>query len=73
MNPVFVFLVIVAAAGLWLLLARAFRFIGGAANKITDNVKDAMFSESDEDKLKRELKESSLSKHNFKYKRRKKK
>lgn len=48
MNPVFVFLVIIAAVLLWYLLAFAFGFVGGIAKKLNDDAKKAMFDEERE-------------------------
>lgn len=45
MNPVFVFLVILGAALLWLLLAFIYRFVGGLATKLVDNAKVEMSDE----------------------------
>lgn len=45
MNPIFVFLVIIGAAMLWLALAFAFRLIGGIAMRMVRNAEKAMSNE----------------------------
>lgn len=45
MNPVFVFLVIVGAAILWLLCSFAFRLIGGIATHFVKKAEKAMSDE----------------------------
>ena len=42
MNPVFVFLVIVGAALLWILLSGLFRFIGSMTQHTINKTKDAL-------------------------------
>ena len=49
MNPVFVFLVVLAAVILWFLLSFSFRFIGGIAKRLNDDAKKAMFEEERKD------------------------
>ena len=45
MNPVFVFLVILGAALLWLLCSFVFRLIGGIAMRMVRNAEKAMSNE----------------------------
>lgn len=42
MNPVFVFLVILGAAFLWLLLSGLFRFVGSLTQHTIEKTKDAL-------------------------------
>lgn len=46
MNPVFVFLVIVAAALLWVLLSGLFRLIGSFTQHTINKTKDALNNDS---------------------------
>ncbi len=45
MNPVFVFLVLIGTALLWLLLSGLYRFVGGIAEHFADNARRAMNDE----------------------------
>jgi len=48
MNPIFVFLVIIGAVLLWFLLAFSFRAIGGIADEMINDVKQAIQEERKE-------------------------
>lgn len=48
MNPVLVFLVLIGAALFWLLCSFAYKFIGGIAKRMADDVKKAMLEEEEE-------------------------
>lgn len=48
MNPIFVFLVIIAAILFWFLLSFSFKFFGGIGKRLNDDVKKAMFEEEEE-------------------------
>lgn len=45
MNPVFVFLILIAALVIWVLLAGLYRIIGGFTNKFINNAKKAINDE----------------------------
>lgn len=42
MNPVFVFLVLIGTAMLWVLLSGLFRLVGGITNRVIRKTKDAL-------------------------------
>jgi len=48
MNPVFVFLVILAAALLWMLCAGIYKYIGGFFNRMFNDVTNEMKIEEEE-------------------------
>lgn len=46
MNPIFVFLVIIGAALLWLLLSGLYRIIGSIVQRLADDARRAMFEDN---------------------------
>ena len=50
MNPVLVLLILIGAGLLWAILSFSFSFFGKSANKLNDNVKNAMFEEEEKKK-----------------------
>lgn len=46
MNPVFVFLVLIGAALLWVLLSGLFRLVGGITQRAIKKTKDALEDDS---------------------------
>lgn len=48
LNPVLVLLILIGAILLWVVLAKAFRTIGGAANSFADDVKNAVYDNEEE-------------------------
>lgn len=56
MNPLFVFYVIILAFLIWVLLAFVFNFVGKITNRLSNDVKKAMFEEVEE-KEKKEVNE----------------
>ena len=49
MNPALIIIVLILAILLWFLLSFSFKFIGGVANKLKENAKNAMFEEEEEE------------------------
>lgn len=49
MNPVLILLIIIGAFVLWVLLAKAFRILGGMANGFADDVRNAVYDNDNEE------------------------
>ena len=60
MNPLFVFYVIIFAFLIWVLLAFVFNFVGKITNRLSNDVKKAMFEEVEE-KEKKEVNEKEVN------------